>query len=236
MNTLYQITSWIKPIRLTWQALSPGRPQKIYKGSPVSVMNALYKTILQVSLLYWLNKLCLQGDLNNEYEESSPLSLRTSLFKTVFRWMYPIDSLKLWLQCAGFLVHSFNYVLNHVSTHITTQKWPTYYKYEQLCQMGIQTQQNFPISTRIQPTATATTQCIAKNIYQKQIFPSNATYASYLVWMKQLYQYIYTSYEHTAINNMMKSTGIHIFHIIGICLWTNNTCHNTYIYAVALIL
>ena len=35
------------------------------------------------------------------------------------------------------------------------------------------------------------------------------------------YVSIYASYELNAINNVTRCTGIHRFHIIGICLWTN---------------
>ena len=35
------------------------------------------------------------------------------------------------------------------------------------------------------------------------------------------YVSIYTSHEFTTINNVNRSTGIHTFHITGICPWTN---------------
>ena len=40
-------------------------------------------------------------------------------------------------------------------------------------------------------------------------------------YIRQLCQYIYIPYEFTAINNVTRSTGIHIFQITGICPWTN---------------
>ena len=74
-------------------ALSPRRPDQMCRGFPVSVVNALYKIIFWVSLLYWLDELCLPGHLNNECAEASPVSLIHSLFKAIF-------SLKLlyWLE------------------------------------------------------------------------------------------------------------------------------------------
>ena len=49
----------------------------------MSVINALYKTICQVSLSYSLNKLCLLGDLNNEYAEASLLLLMNLVLKPI---------------------------------------------------------------------------------------------------------------------------------------------------------
>ena len=47
------------------------------------------------------------------------------------------------------------------------------------------------------------------------------------IWDNQVS--IYTSYELTAINNLTRSTGIHTFHITGICFWTYK-CATLYIY------
>ena len=57
-----------KYIISTGGAQSPSRPEHIYRGFGVSVMNALYKTICQVPLLYQLNGLGLLGDLNEKFK------------------------------------------------------------------------------------------------------------------------------------------------------------------------
>ena len=48
------------------------------------------------------------------------------------------------------------------------------------------------------------------------------------VQMPDNYISIYTSYEPTAINNVARDTGIHTFHIIGICLVQICLQHDTY--------
>ena len=55
------------------------------------------------------------------------------------------------------------------------------------------------------------------------------------IHMVQLIQYIYSSYELNASNNVSKGTGIHTFHIIGICLG-KYACHIAYVCLTALLL
>ena len=61
----------LKPVILTWWAFSPRGPEATYRGFPVSTMNAHYKTIFSLSLLYQLSELCLLTDLINEHVELS---------------------------------------------------------------------------------------------------------------------------------------------------------------------
>ena len=74
----------IKPIALTWYILSPGRPEWTCWSFPMSVINAVYKTIFQVSLSYWLNGLFLPEARNNECKEVSFVSPMNGLLKTIF--------------------------------------------------------------------------------------------------------------------------------------------------------
>ena len=62
---------------------------------------------------------------------------------------------------------------------------------------------------------------------------SNNKYSLHMPHMKissfadtrELCQYIYTSFELTAINNVTRNNAIHIFHIIGLCTWKKYACH-----------
>ena len=60
----------------------PGKPKWMCRGFPVSVMNALYKTIFSVSVSYWPHKLCLLEDLNEH--RCFPVSVMNGLYKNIF--------------------------------------------------------------------------------------------------------------------------------------------------------
>ena len=54
--------------------------------------------------------------------------------------------------------------------------------------------------------------------------------------MRKLCQYICTSHQLHAFNNVNRSTGIHTFHITDICPWTNMPATTTHICSTALLL
>ena len=164
-----------------------------------------YKTIFHVSLLYQLDELCVQGDQNNEYEESSPVSLRNSPFKTIFwvQWSYRvIEALSpgdlnekcAWFLCILLIVflfiplltlqHSYQYHIanmSHTTIMLNGHIDPTY----------------LPISTTIQPTTKATSHIFAKicarNKYAQHV---PQMLISFYANMRQLCQYIYLTWAH----------------------------------------
>ena len=103
MSPLYNTISWVslsywlnnfcflldknnehtEPSQCQWLiALSPRRIERKFRSFPLSVMNALYRTISWVCLLYWPDKFCLLGDLNECWKASS-VALTVGLFKNI---------------------------------------------------------------------------------------------------------------------------------------------------------
>ena len=62
----------------------PGNIINCRVSFPVALTNGHFMIISWVEL-YWLKRLCVLGDLNNEYAVSYPVSLTNSHFKTIFQ-------------------------------------------------------------------------------------------------------------------------------------------------------
>ena len=120
-------------------------------------------------------------------------------------------------------MHSFNYVSNHDSTHITPQRRLPYCKYEphgHYPKWHIDTTY-LPLCTKTQPNSTATSHIIAKYVSRDK-YASQMPYICHICQLFTMYMgdicvSIYTSYQLTPINNVTRSTGIHTFHIISRC-------------------
>ena len=123
-----------KPIISTWRALLPrGLEKWMCRGFPCVTNEWPFQDFhLSKSIS---SRLCLQGNLNNEHEQSSPVSLRNSLLKTIF-WVklsYQLsEDLSSWRPekwmyrdyCTFFCIS------HHASIYIMTQILLPHYKYE----------------------------------------------------------------------------------------------------------
>ena len=85
-----------KPIILTQWALSVGRPEWICRGFPVSMLNAFYKTIFWVSLLYWLDEL--SPGSAAQTSRGFPFSVMNVLYETIFWVTLSYQCNKLYLS------------------------------------------------------------------------------------------------------------------------------------------
>ena len=68
-------------------------------------------------------------------------------------------------------------------------------------------------------TAISTSQVIAMYVLTRNMLLKG--HISKAVYVHDISVWVYVSYELTAISKMTRSTGVHTFHIIGICPWTN---------------
>ena len=82
-------------------------------------------------------------------------------------------------------------------------------------------------SAKMQPTSISISYIIARYVptrHMTQKYHTYVTYSNYFLFRYQKSVSAYTYCELIAINSVTRNTGIHTFHIIGNCPWTN-VCH-----------
>ena len=199
------------------------------KRLPLSPMNGFFKTIFWVKLSP--QRLYLLGDLNNEHEEFSPVSLRNSLSMTIF-WVKVSYWVKLWSKETWTMnVQSFFcivLIVFQIMPLLTWQKLLPHCKYEPHNNNSKWEYKPNIFACIYQNTTATITSYITSKYVPRQYALKCHMWTTSIYFISDNYVSTYTSNELTTIINVTISNGIHIFHIIGIYPWTHILTLDTY--------